>query len=341
MARSRPSEPPELRRVRLAGAIFLSVLLIGFVGYSLLTDATPLDAAYMTLITITTVGFAEIIELGPAGRAFTMALLVAGVGSVTYGAISGVEFLVEGHLGRFIERRRMYKRIEGLDEHVVVCGYGRTGRQVVEHLAVEGLPYVVVEQNPGKAAILEALGAPHVISDATVDSTLADAGIVRARAVVAAVHSDADNVMIALSARGLAPAATILARSRTVENEVKLHRAGADHVVTPASIGGSRMAQLLARPIIATFFDRLGDDGTDFMLEEVMIRHQLDGETLGSAELPERFGCTVLAIHHQDGQLEVQPGRDAVLATGDTLIVMGGGEDVRRLRDGQSPRQRT
>lgn len=234
----------------------------------------------------------------------------------------------------------MYKRIEDLDDHVVICGYGRTGRQVVDRLALEGLPYVVIELDIRKAAVLEAAGAPHVIGDATVDTTLSEAGAVRARAVVAAAHSDADNVMIALSARGLAPEATVLARSRTVENEMKLHRAGAHHVVTPASIGGTRIAQLLARPAIAAFLDRLGDDGTDFTLEEVVVRRELDGQSLGSAELPERFGCTVLAIHHRDGSLEVQPGRDAVLATGDTLIVMGGEEEVTLLRRGQDPRQR-
>lgn len=340
-ARPRPSEPPELRRVRLAGAVFLVVLLVGFVGYTLLTDATPLDAAYMTLITITTVGFGEIIELDPVGRAFTMGLLVSGVGAVTYGAISGAEFLVEGHLGRYIERRRMYKRIEDLDDHVVICGYGRTGRQVVDRLALEGLPYVVVEVDPRKAIVLETAGAPHLIGDATLDITLSDAGVARARAVVTAAHSDADNVMIALSARGLAPNATVFARSRTVENETKLHRAGAHHVVTPASIGGTRIAQLLARPAIAAFLDRLGDDGTDFTLEEVGVRRELDGQSLGSAELPERFGCTVLAIHHHDGTLEVQPGREAVLSTGDTLIVMGGEEDVTLLRGGRPPRERT
>lgn len=235
----------------------------------------------------------------------------------------------------------MYKVIDELDDHVVVCGYGRTGRQVVDRLAREGFQYVVVEHDARKASVLEATGAPHVIGDATIDATLSEAGIARARAVVAAVHADADNVMIALSARGLAPAATVLARSRTVENEVKLHRAGADHVVTPASIGGSRIAQLLARPTIAAFLDRLGDDGTDFTLEEVRVRRELDGQSLGSAELPERFGCTVLAIQHRDGTLEVQPSRDAVLHVGDMLIVMGGEEDVTLLRGGKAPRERT
>lgn len=330
-------EPPELRHVRLAGALFLSVLVVGFFGYTFLTGASAIDAAYMTIITITTVGYGEVIELDAAGRVFTMGLLVAGVGAVTYGAIAGVEFLVEGHLGRYIERRRMHARIEELDQHVIVCGYGRTGRQVVDRLARDDIPHVVVESDRAKAAALEAYGIPHLIADATEDDTLTEAGVTRARALVAAVHGDAENVMIALSARGLASGILILARSRTVENESKLHRAGADHVITPASIGGSRIAQLLARPTIAAFLDRLGDDGTDFTLEEVAIRGALDGTSLGDAALPDRYGCTVLAIHRRDRSLEMQPGRDALLHDGDTLIVIGSEDDVAALRRGAAP----
>lgn len=328
----RMSEPPELRRVRIAATLFAIVLVAGVVGYMLLTDASLLDAAYMTIITITTVGFGEIIELDATGRVFTMGLLTAGVGTVTYGAISGAEFLVEGHLGRYIERRRMHARINELDDHVIVCGYGRTGRQVVDRLQQDGLAHLVVENDRSKAPILEQAGTPYLIGDATEDSMLIEAGVERARAIVAAAHGDADNVMVSLSARGLAPNVTILARSRTVENEAKLHRAGANHVITPASIGGRRIAQLLARPTITAFLDRIGDDGTDLTLEEVTVRPEFGGCSLGEANLPGRFGCTVLAIHHQGGALEVQPGLDSRLDTGDMLVVMGSEEDVTRLR---------
>ena len=338
MAGQRDSlEPPELRHVRLAGVLFLVVLVTGFFGYRFLTGASVIDAAYMTIITITTVGYGEVIELDAVGRVFTMGLLIAGVGAVTYGAISGVEFLVEGHLGRYIERRRMHARIEELSGHVIVCGYGRTGRQVVERLARDDIPHLVVEADQAKAQELEGAGIPHLIADATEDATLTAAGVERARALVAAVHGDAENVMTSLSARGLAPKILILARSRTVENESKLHRAGADHVITPASIGGNRMAQLLARPTLAAFLDRLGDDGTDFTLEEVAVRAELDGSTLGEAALPDRYGCTVVAVHRSDRSLEIQPGREAELHEGDTLIVIGSEDDVAALRQGAAP----
>lgn len=138
----RLSEPPELRRVRVAATLFGVVMIAGVMGYSLLTDASVLDAVYMTVITVTTVGYGEIVELNATARVFTMGLLVAGVGTVTYGAISGAEFLVEGHLGRYIERRRMHARITELDGHVIVCGYGRTGRQVVDRLDQDGIAHL-------------------------------------------------------------------------------------------------------------------------------------------------------------------------------------------------------
>ncbi len=316
------------------------VVITGVVGYSVLTGASLLDATYMTVITITTVGYGEIIALDGVGRVFTMGLLVAGVGTVTYGAISGAEFLVEGHLGRYIERRRMLARIADLDRHVIVCGYGRTGRQIVHRLTQDGVAHVVIEADERTAPILTAAGTPYLIGDATEDTTLFEAGVERAVAVVAAVHSDPDNVMISLSARGLAPDITIVARSRTVENEQKLHRAGANHVITPASIGGRRIAQLLARPTITAFLDWLGDDGTDLTLEEVVVPELLGGCSLDEAELPGRYGCTLLAIQRRDGRLEVHPGSDTRLETGDTLVVMGSEEDVTRLR-AEQPRPRS
>lgn len=190
----------------------------------------------------------------------------------------------------------------------------------------------MVENDPLKAALLERAGTPYLIGDATEDAILVEAGIERASAIVAAAHGDADNVMVSLSARGLAPDVTILARSRTVENEEKLHRAGANHVITPAAIGGRRIAQLLARPTITAFLDRIGDDGTDLTLEEVVVRNEFGGCSLGEADLPERFGCTVLAIRHEDGELEVQPSLAARLEVGDMLVVMGSEDDVTRLR---------
>ncbi len=328
----RQVEPPELRRVRLAGALFAAVLVAGVVGYSWLTDASLLDSIYMTVITMTTVGYAEVIELDATGRIFTMGLLVSGVGTVTYGAISAAEFLVEGHLGRYIERRRMSARIVDLDRHVIVCGYGRTGRQIVDRLEQDGISHVVIESDERKAPILEAAGTPYLIGDATEDVILIEAGVERSIAVVAAVHSDADNVMVSLSTRGLAPDVTIVARSRTVENEQKLHRSGANHVITPAAIGGRRIAQLLARPTITAFLDWLGDDGTDLTLEEVVVPEALSGHTLGEAELPGRYGCTLLAIQRRGGHLEVHPGSETHLEAGDTLVVMGSEEDVTRLR---------
>ena len=335
MTTERRPTPPELRRLRLVSIGFGFVLLTGVVGYQLLADMSPGEALYMTIITVTTVGFGEVVELDTASRVLTMVLIIAGVGSASYAALTAAEFVVEGHLGRYIERRRMESRIDRLSGHVVVCGYGRVGRHLSRSLDEEGVAHVVIETDEDKLEELQDAGMLSLDGDATQDHVLGAAGLDRARAVVACVNTDADNVLITLTAKGLSPGTLVIARAKADENEPKLRRAGADRVILPSSIGGRRIASLLTRPVLADFLEELGVGGADLSLDEVPVRADGDlvGRTLREASIRDRWGTTVLAVRHADNRMDTHPGADLVLDPDDVLVVMGGADEVQAMRE--------
>ena len=324
---------PELTRLRIGFAGIGVSLALGFVGYQLVTDATPFDALYMTVITISTVGFAETFELGDGGRVLTIGVILTGVVSLTIVAISSAELIVEGHLQKAVEGRRMERRIDALRGHVIVCGFGRVGVHVAEELADNDAAFIVVDNDPDKLAMIEEAGMLHVGGDATEEHVLDAAGLDHARAVVAAVNSDADNVLITLTVKGVAPATEVIARAKLDENESKLLRAGADRVIAPTTIGGRRIAQLLTRPVVAKFLDLLSTGAVDMMLEEIPVGENSDlaGGTLRDGAIRERWSCTVVAVRSGD-ELDSHPSADRSLSAGDVIVVMGAEESVARMR---------
>lgn len=325
-----------VRRVRMALTAYLLVLLIGVFGYQVLQNVSFLDALYMTIITVTTVGFREVVEPDGIGKVFTILLIVGGVASATYAAFSLGEFVVEGHFRRIIERRRMERKIADLDQHVIVCGFGRVGRHLAAELLREGVPFVVVDDNDEKIEEVESLDYLFVNGDATEEHVLEEAGLDAASAVVACVNTDADNVLITLTAKGMRPPLTVVARVKADENEAKLLRAGADRVIAPSTIGGKRIAQLLTRPVVADFLELVGAaGGLEYSFEEVPVKEgsELDGSTLREAAIRERFGCTVLGIRHTDQEkVDTHPSAETELQAGDVLIVIGSEEDVAGMR---------
>ena len=330
----------ERRRLVVTAVAFLCVLLVGFVGYQVIEDLAPLDSLYMTVITISTVGFREVARLGPGGKVLTMGLIGAGVVTVTYAAYTAAEYVVDGHLRAELERRRMDRSISNLSEHTIICGYGRVGRHLAESLDRDDAPFVVVDFDDGKIEEAGDADFLRVRGDATEEHVLEEAGLARAATVVASVNSDADNVLITLTAKGLAPGCVVIARVKLDENERKLVRAGADRVISPSTIGGRRIAQILTRPAVADFLDALGGSATDYTLEEVRVRAggELDGVTMQQAGLRERFHCTVLALRHaSDQRLDSHPVPTTPLEEGDVLVVMGAEDDVRRLRQHFTP----
>lgn len=324
------------RRLRIAAGVAVAVLVVGVVGYRLLEGLSLVDALYMTVITVTTVGFREVTAPGTAGKLFTIGLILAGVASASYAAVTAAEFVVEGHLRRIIERRRMDRRIAALRGHVIVCGYGRVGRHLVDELGREGMEFVVVDHATGKVQEAAANGFHYVEGDATEEDVLAEAGLAHARAAVACVNADADNALIALTAKGLRPDLLVVGRVKADENEAKLRRAGADRVIAPTAIGGRRIAQLITRPVVSDFFDALGGSAIEYSVEEVPVAADgpLVGHTLRQAAVRERYGCSVLAIRHvEDGTIDTHPDADAMLHAGDVLVVMGTQHDIAAIRD--------
>ncbi|HUO47310.1 MAG TPA: potassium channel protein [Acidimicrobiales bacterium] len=318
------------RRVRIGLAVLALVVVAGTVGY-LLFGFSLLDALYQTVITVTTVGFNSPHELTAGGKAFTMVLILVGVGTALYTFSSVLEVLIEGHMRDLVRRRRMERDIAGMSGHVIVCGWGRVGREVARFLANSDRDVVVVDRDPER---LDQVPYPCVMGDVSDDETLRQAGIERAGALVAALNTDADNLYVTVAGKSLCPDIQIIARARTDSSESKLVRAGADRVVNPQQLGGDRMASFVIQPHVVDFVDVVMHDGTlEFRLEELTVSpaSPLAGNTLRSAHLRDRTGALVLAIRRPDGGFLTNPAPEDVIEAGDVLISVGTAEQLGAL----------
>jgi voltage-gated potassium channel len=303
----------------------VAVIAFGVAGYMLFEGWDFFDALYMVLTTITTVGYGEVRPLSTIGRMFTMLLIILGAGTMLYTLSALVHYAVVGDLTRRVGRRRMDRRIQQLDQHVILCGYGRVGRQIAFEFRREHVSFVVVDVNESSLSSASADGCLLVLGNATTDEVLLAAGVKRARALVTAVDSDVDNVYVTLSARGLNPDLLIIARASREDAEGKLRRAGADRVISPYHIGGRRMAMLALRPLAVDFVDTImHDPTTELLLEELDVgpHSPLVGQTLESTRRAEAQEAVILAVK-QGGRLIPNPPPHLVLGAGDQLVVMG------------------
>jgi voltage-gated potassium channel len=309
------------RRLEWAIIALAGVLVLGTVGY-LLLGFTLLDALYQTVTTVSTVGFREVEPFSPVGQVFTMVLILFGVGAAFYAFSALVETFIEGRLYELFGRRRMDKTIASMSGHVVICGWGRVGREIGAALAEAGRSAVVIDADEAKLG-----DAPiPVQGDATEDEVLRQAGIERASALVAAADSDAANSFIVLSARALNPDLFVVARARSRPSIAKLERAGADRVVNPQSIGGSRMAAFVVRPHVAEFLDVVMHEGNlEFLLEEALVApgSPLAGRSLRDGHIRDQTGALVLAIRDEAGRFKTNPPPETVVAAGDVIIGIG------------------
>jgi voltage-gated potassium channel len=319
-------------RIRRALLGLAFVMVCGTTGY-LLFGFTFIDALYQTVTTVTTVGFREVHPIDSVGeKLFTMALVLAGVGTAFYTFGVSLEGLVEGHLRAERERRRMDRTLDKLKGHVIVCGWGRVGRACADYASREGTPVVVIDRNSDRLVDLPHLA---VVGDVTDDAILKKAGVLRARALVAALETDADNVYVTLSGRALRPDLVIIARARTESSEPKLLRAGADHVVNPQRLGGGRMAAFAVQPHIMDFLDVVMHDGSlEIRIEEATVASgsRLSGATLADAGVLERTGAQLLAVRTTDGSFHTNPPPSTCIQAGDVLIAIGTAEQVDALR---------
>ncbi len=324
------------RRIRLAVLMLAGIIFVGTIGY-LVLGWSFLDALYMTVITVGTIGFEEVRDLDESvgGRLWTIVLIISGVAVLGYATTSLVALAVEGTVRDYFRSRRMRTEIARLNGHYVLCGYGRVGRQVAAEFALDGVPFVVIEQDPKTLEVCLEEGYPALFGEAADDETLEEAGILRARGLVAAVDSDADNVFVVLSARKLNPKLHIVARASTEESAAKLEIAGADRTLSPYAVGGRRLASLATQPLVVDFLDVVtrGEKGIEFRLAEFAVPDDsaIAGRTIGELSIGERTGAIVLAFRTREGNFDTTPSAIDRLQAGDTLIVLGSTDQISRL----------
>lgn len=288
----------------------------------------------MTLITISTVGFSEIKPLSVVGRWITIVVIIMGISLLTYTLGQIAKIFVEGELRRILGRRKLEKQIAALKDHYIICGYGRIGKIIVRELEAANIPLVVVEQDKESIAELETNRVLYLNMDATSDHALMAAGLDKARGLVTAVSSDADNVFIALSAKGLRPDIFILARASDVKNESKLLRAGASRVVCPYQMGGRRMAEILHKPTVVDFLDQtMMRSELGLQMEEAVIADNspITGKTVVSSNLRQDFGVIIVAIKRKDGDMVFNPGPGEVFNAGDVIVVIGKRAELHKM----------
>jgi voltage-gated potassium channel len=311
--------------------------LIGFgmVGYVVLEpNYTPFDALYMTVMTITTVGYGEVHRLSTAGRAFTIFLMLGGIFTMFYAAGELIRAIVSGEVRTALGRYRMEQSLARLNYHVIVCGFGRMGRLVCREFDAKGIAFVVIEK---QAELLADFNLKHGIAlagDATSDEVLQRAGVQRARAVVSVLGTNADNLYVTMSARLLNDRLFIVSRSEDEAGEEKLRRAGANRVVSPYAIGGSRVASAVLRPAVVDFIElATRSEHMELQIEETLITptSKLVGTTLKESHLRQDYGIIIVAIKKPTGAMVFNPPSDARIEAGDTLITLGHRQQLDQL----------
>jgi len=326
-----------LRGPRLAGALLVAILAGGTAGYMLIEGWNVWDAFYMTVTTVVTVGFGEIHPLSTAGRMFTVALIFSGVGTAFYTATLVATIIVEGGLQQRLAKRRAARMLEHIKDHFIVCGYGRIGSIIAAELHQQGVPLTVIERDPARVRQAIDRGWLALEADASREEVLARAGIHRARGLITAVGTDAENVFTVLTARVMRPDLFIIARVESDDAEHKLRRAGADRVISPYQIGATQMVQTALRPAVVDFFHlATSSERLDLSMEQVHIKDDsaLANHSIVDAGIRQRFGVIVVGIKRAGGTMEFNPAPEAVMRAGDELVVLGRTENVKALEKG-------
>lgn len=326
----------DFKRLHTSFIVLTGILAVGTLGYFYIEDMSFFDSLYMTIITITTVGFEELHPLSVKGRILTMILICASISIGGYSLAIIVRVFIEGELQKKFEKKKMEKQIQKLKDHFIICGFGRIGRIICKELAEDHIDFVVIEQDPAAIEQVEQLKYLYLQMDATTEDALSMAGIEHAKGLVTSVRSDANNVFITLTAKGLCPDIFVLSRTSDVKNEDKLKRAGANSVVSPYFIGGRRMAQELKRPAVVDFIDiATRGNKLGLIMEEATIRSKskLIGKNLIESHLRKDFGVIIVAIKKTSGKMVFNPLPSETLDAGDILVVLGKTEDVKRMYD--------
>lgn len=317
-------------------SIILSVLLavLGTLGYMLIESWDVFDSAYMTAITLATVGYGEVHQMSKLGRAYTMFLILIGGGFCVYVAGLAVQFMVEGQIRAILGRKRLDRKIKKLKNHYIVCGYGRIGRMLCRRLRVKPLDLVVIEKSQKLVPAMEEDKILYINGDAGDETNLRQAGIERAKCLIAVLATDIDNVYLVLTARQLNPDLYIIARAGAHESKAKLRAAGANKVESPYDIGAASMAQRILRPTVTSFLDlALAQKNTQIQMEEIAVSasSHLVGVMLKDSGIRKNYNLIIIAIKKPDGTMLFNPSFEATINIGDTVIAVGEGENLHKL----------
>lgn len=326
--------PARLRtRVGYSLLALLLVMAFGTVGFMLVEGWSLGDSLYMTLMTVTTVGYGPPLPLTPAGRNFAIFFMLVGVGTAGYLLSTAVQALVQSEIIAALGERRRQREMSKLRDHFIICGAGRVGRRIIRELQRAGVPFVVVESDPDKTELLTDMRVPLLVRDATLEETLREAGVERARALATCLPDDADNLYVVLIARDLNRKLHIVARAVEEQAEPKLIRAGASRVVAPTIIGSHRMAQALLKPAIADFMDSITAENLDLGFEQVEVAHESSfaGRRLRETTIRSALDVVVAAIRRADGEMIFNPSGETEVLPGDLLIGIGRAESLAEL----------
>ena len=313
------------RKIAQYTTLLVALLVLGSLGFVWIEGWNFFDALYMTVTTLTTVGYGEIHPLDEIGRIYNMLLILAGMGVLFYILGSLARVLVEGELHAVMGRRRLIKHIKRLKNHYILCGYGRIGEVIARQLKSRGLSLVVIENDSALLSLLEDSGYYFINGDATNEEVLLEAGIERAKGLISVVSTDADNVYVVLTARSLNPHLFIVARGEAEGSEQKLLRAGADKVESPYQMGGQKMAQTIMRPTVVTFMELAMKDGVDWSMEEIAVGQAspLLGVPLKDSGIRQKLNLILVAIKRANGEMLFSPSHETPILAGDTLIALG------------------
>jgi len=320
-------------KLTIAASIMIILIVVGTIGFMILEDYRPLQAVYMTVITLSTVGFKEVKTLGPEGEVFVIVLIVFGVITATYTASVIGQVILEGQIRKVFGRRKMDSRINKLSDHYIIAGFGRVGRQVVDEFVDRRVPFVVIEKDESSLEYLDRHGYFYKIGEATEDDVLKEAGIERARALVSTLPSEADNVYLTLTARHINPNLYIIGRADNPGGEKKLMRAGANSVVSPHILGGTRMAMSALRPNVVDFMQMTAIGGSGLGIEEVAVpvNCRFSGKTLVESNIKAEYGVTIIGIKKPGLKMQINPPPDALIEEEDILVLVGSQDQLEKL----------
>ncbi len=324
-------------------SIVLSILLIftGTVGYMVIEGWNALDSLFMTVTTLATVGYGEVHSLTAPGRIYSIVLIILGVGYFLYVGGAVIQFMVEGRVRRLMGRRRLDRKLSRLKNHYIVCGFGRIGKVIVDKLRRENFDLVVIDKNPAMIETLEAIELAYICADAGDETVLLQAGIDRAKALVAVLATDTDNVFLVLTARQLAPELKIIARAGSESTKAKLAAAGANTVEAPYETGAATMAQRIIRPNVTNFLDLAfaAHKHKDIQMEEIPVAmaSALNGLMLKDSGIRQKYNLIIVAIKNQDDRMLFNPSFEAVLRAGDTVIAVGEPGNLKKLEAELNP----